>query len=212
MLAVWLKALLLCWLLCVGHAARKSRPCPCEKCDGRVRDYRTWNKHANEIAQGSRLRALGPGFNTPALLDNKLVPDAPDALPAAAQYSMEMVELVAEGTVTKTAMNTILQSTSKHYGEHLPDEVQIPTSWYKAEKIGTDGAKPHWFRRDFCPKCDHLFSVDEHDNVCPKCKKQTRYDAAGKAQRYAYYQTLSDKVKRVFQAKFTAAQIFPIAR
>ena len=189
-----LKLVLVACFLVLVAGGRSSRLCPCVGCEANpVVDNRTWKAHAAQIANGTRHRAAGigrapavavPAPPQPAAADEEIEDEGvPTTIERA--FSMEMAELVANGTVRVSGMEAVLKAAHCRYEGHLPEEVHLPPSWYMAKKEAISGLEPKWFTRDFCPECDHLFALDTADTECPRCEEDTRFDAAGKAPRQA---------------------------
>ena len=162
----------------------RKRRCPCEECQtvgpaGTVHlvDPRTVKKHCEEIAAGTRRKALPYGFGLGD--EDAEASGIKSAWPAARQQdqaegqdldqdedkgprsqahantvaaALEVVELVAQGTCTVTGAQAMLKCMATHFNEVLQDtdEGNIPQSWYMAMKLGLDGTKPKFFWRDFC--------------------------------------------------------------
>lgn len=227
---------ILAFALTGTQAVYNRRLCPCVPCEAApVVDLRTWRRHTSEIAQGVRERACGVQPAAPRAPpppagevdgNDGSGNDADEQIEAASeevdadavaeddselQYSVEMAELVGRGVVNATGMESVLKATHARYQHHLEEGVRIPPTWYMAKKHACEDKEPVWFTRDFCKICDHLFEEDKSDKECPRCNKDTRYDARGKSCRQAYYFSLDDKMRRLFESKFMAERVLPPA-
>ena len=182
----------------------RKKMCPCDECGGVAIDHRAFKKHAGEIATGSRNRAppygFGLGDDDPDRAKS-LWPPRRQVLAAAADVrcadqcdhdvdnvhkhtvaaALEVVELVAEGTVTVTGAEALLTVMARKFNRVLEehDEGTIPRSWYMAMKLGLDGKRPKKFFRDFCngtsagrpEHAEYLFPEDVDQTRCPTCRR-----------------------------------------
>jgi hypothetical protein len=189
------------------------RMCPCVACAScPVVDTRTWKIHAGEIARGVRMRVADAP--PPHPLGNVVPPVEADPCvlaevdDTALRHAIEMSELVSTGAVNATGMEAVLKSTSRWYQPHLPDNVTVPKTWYRARRMATAGKEPVSFTRDFCPVCDHLFRVAKSDEHCPRCNATTRF-TDGAATRQGRYFDVDDKCIRLFATQYNASRILP---
>ena len=185
-----------------GKGVGRKRLCPCDACDGAAIDYRAFKKHAEQIAAGARTRAppygFGLGDEDPGQAKSSWPPrrkalaatvdiDADqgsvrrDVHAKTVAAAVEVVELVAEGTVTVTGAEALLKLMSKKFNTILEEhgEGSIPRSWYMASKLGLDGKAPKFFNRDFCngisagrkKHAEYLFPEDVGHTTCPTCRR-----------------------------------------
>ena len=187
---------------------RTPRPCMCHMHKGQHASYKLHLAHAKMIAQGKLSVWVPPVPQPVALGDEGGEGDEGDEYAAPeveSLFAAEVTELVARNQVTITGAEAMLQSTHRIYQPLLGD-AKIPKTWYLCKKLATEGKEPVFFTRDYCPKCDFLFPVDENIEVCGRCEVKTRYEGA-KPARVAYFFDLADKVTRMFASKYTADQV-----
>ena len=200
---------------------RLPKQCPCNVHKGRFTSYHMYARHVAMIAQGSLARWDPLAAEVPALLDaddqaasdpdNQADEgdegDEGDDANVEKMYASEVQELVARNVVSVTGAEAMLQSTHRMYQPLLnPDKHIIPKTWYRCRKLASEGREPKFFTRDYCPKCDFLFPIDEKVEECERCEENFRYKD-GKPARVAYFFDMADKVTRVFASKYSAQQV-----
>lgn len=122
------------------------------------------------------------------------------------KHCTEVVELVSRGVVTVTGAQAMIKVTYANYNEYLPEDMDLPPSWFMAKKLGVAERDIKYFTRDFCVDCDYAFPVDKTVHKCPECKDtpSTRFGPNGKALRQAYYFDIDAKLKTIFSHIVTA--------
>ena len=130
-------------------------------CGNKEVDGRTVKKHAEEMARGNRKRAPAPGHSMvppEEELEHVAVREESDAdeeeLDPVAEmnaFCQEIVELVAEGTLTQMGAEAMLKVTHHRLQPALPEDYVVPCSWYKCRTSAgkTIPAIVH-FERHFC--------------------------------------------------------------
>ena len=183
---------------------KNPRPCPCFEHENALTPFSTWQRHAEQIARGARARWTGEEENLPPVQPVVEV----EILSVEEQYALELTELVARGVINVTGAEAVCKITHRRYQDHLPDDITMPSSWYKAKNIAMDGRETRVFTRDFCPICDYLFPEEPRKVYCPTCKKRTRYiNKRRKPARQAYYIDIAAKVKSFFTHPLSAKEV-----
>ena len=170
--------------------ARKFRACPCAEHKNAFVPGETYRRHIQEITRGVRQRWNGTeeleedaatASAAPASLQQNTAIDEND-FETCLQFAHEILELVAQNLLSITGAEAVLKITHKNYQELLPDGFKIPPTWYMCKKFAMDGDEPIYFTRDFCPKCDYLYSAKSKRTYCPICPaKEYRYNEKGGA-------------------------------
>lgn len=214
----------LLWIATLGAILTEAMPakpahCFCTVCKGDVVQGKTAKKHAWQMEIGTRQAyipapaAAAPAAEPPAAEDpvpiEELAPENEDSLfQKSKNFAFQVAELVAQGLINITGADAVLKLVSRTVQPWLPEEMQLPRSWYLCRKLALDGKEPKYITRDFCPECDYLYDDNSTQRVCPDCPKAVhRYDDKGQAVRQAYYFDIDDKVTRMFAAEFTASQL-----
>ena len=127
------------------------KPCPCKECGNSVVDGRTVKSHAEQMARGTRARAPAPCHKlvpSDTSDDDMPEPDSDasepeqDAIEKMNAFCQEVVELVAEGKVTQQGAEGMLKITHAKLQPHLPEDYQVPCSWYKCRTNGLFKSHP----------------------------------------------------------------------
>ena len=137
---------------------KRPRPCPCGDHKNELVPASTWSRHTQEIALGKRSRW------EPSSSDEIVhkVPVPQPALPATdrtstvVKYSTEVTELVGRGVVNVTGAEAMLKIQHSYYSTHLPGDINMPKSWYRAKNHAVSGREPVCLMKDYCVHCDHL--------------------------------------------------------
>jgi hypothetical protein len=113
--------------------------------------------------------------------------------------------------VNVTGAEAMLKIQHAYYSDHLPEEINMPKSWYRAKNLAVGEREPVCLKRHYCVLCDHLFSEELTDTLCPACTDEddipvphTRFDPQGNPIRRAYFFELADKIRRLFSHRVTA--------
>lgn len=186
-------------------------PCPCATCNYTNKPPRTVKRHTEDIASGKRDRAGAQDaeVNNDDELESSDSESAEEVLPVDIQVAKELRDTVARGLVSSAGVEAITKVFFKHYSRYLPDDVGMPSSWYKVQTLaGIDQEAPAYCMRHFCPHCDCLYPEDLTVVVCPRatCQQADRFDSTKRPRRVAFYFDLEDKVQRMFSKKYIARE------
>ena len=210
---------------------RQDRPCPCVSHRGVHVPHSTRQRHAGQLARGVLARWSG---DEPVAPEPVAVEQDPDDAKCqlmmervGREVAIEITELVALNLVKATGADAVVKIYHRKLGEIVPEDVDLPQSWYMCRKEALAGKEPVCFSRQFCHECDYLFMDNEptdalYEPHCPGCEAKnarrtnrhkknpvdlrfTRFDMRGKP-RVAYYFDVDDKVRRLFADKVSAKE------
>ena len=120
-------------------------------------------------------------------------------------YANEVIELVATNKVNMTGAQHMLRATREHYAEVLDEDCEFPGSWYMCAKYAEESQQiaPTHIVRHFCPDCDYMFPESPSETICEECNQNTRF-SLGRPARPVPYFDLSEKIERLYSAKYAA--------
>lgn len=204
----------------IGSPVRYWKSCPCADCQYSPKPPRTQQRHCEQIASGRRLRAPPPSLvaeepeekvedNEQGLQESDSESEE-DGLEVDIKVAKELRDVVARGLATQQGMEAISKIYFGNYAHHLPEGIQMPSSWYRVRTLaGSDQASPLFYTRDFCPSCDTLYPEDRAVLECPSqvCKKTDRFNNKGKPVRLAFYFDLEERLQRIFAQKYVAREM-----
>ena len=178
----------------VPMLSRQRQPCWCVVCQGRLMSHDVARRHNNRpryVESKVEDPHDRPEADVDSPVENIRHPDIKE------KFCIELAAEVATGRVRATGAGNVLKLTRAAYEEHLPEGVDMPSSWHAVQRVAISGREPHSFTRDFCPSCGWLFPDDVLTHVCMECEAD-RYDRNGHPQVTAIYFDLKWRLHNLF--------------